>query len=143
MKKGFIRYIYLSILIYIVLITGCSSIVLIEFKTAEIAKTSIDVQEWIKSLEDKKGVFVSKKEINEENEEYYIYSNKMLIRELVLTSASSDGLKVTFNTKESTSGDDKVYIITTKNKKAKYILFNNRRIDTGSILVVSTLRSVL
>ena len=94
---------------------------------------SNSVMTWLKTKEDTKGVFLGKKNGEGNLGEYYLYINKLKNPAVGIRSDKYDGISISFSMSDTLSADSQIFRIKEVNKKMKYIILNDKKINVNSI----------
>jgi len=109
-------------------------VVLADLYRSDIIGTHQTVKNWIDSLEHQEGIFFARKQLSDISEEYYLYTNKLQIGDLLLKpERDGKGLNLDIEIRRTGISDDHILIIKTRNKRPEYIMVNNKKIYITSI----------
>jgi hypothetical protein len=128
----------LNLLILVsILSIGCTrSIVQTNVEEIKPANINESVQNWVREIGDSEGIYIGRVSQTDKHEDYYIYlKNKRLIH-YELKNDSYQGISINIDTNDKADLESRIIKISTRNKKAEYIILNGKKIDVANIQII-------
>lgn len=135
MCKKILLFVFVFILMCI---SGCSKNESVSFKVENINNSNIDsnANSWIDTIKDNTGIFIARVNKNKKVDEYYVFAKHVSLGDFGVKSDGLSGLKIYYNINNKIEPINSIYRIQTTNKKAKYIIIDDKKINTKEIYLI-------
>lgn len=127
------------IILTILLINGCTKNEAVSCNIEIITSSDIssNINSWIDTIEDETGIFIARINKNKKVDEYYVFAKNTNLGDFGVQSDGSSGIKINYNINNKLESNNTVYKIQTINKKSKYIIIDNKKIETIEIELIN------